>query len=92
MITVRGIPVADADVARSLLATTADDTVSTGARAAIAGTRRTGDAEAWSFQRVEDVESIVAMLEERRRHGTLSQDTTHAVDRLIAKLAAAAKS
>jgi hypothetical protein len=92
MITVPGILADDADVARSLLATTADAAVSTGARAAASGAKRTGDAEAWRFQRVEDVESLLAVLEERRRHGALSQGTIHAIDRLITKLTAAAKS
>ena len=92
MVTVPGIPVGDADVARSLLATTPDAAVSTGARAAVSGVRQSGAVEAWTFQRVEDVESLLAVLEERRRHGKLSQETTHAVDRLIAKLTAASKS
>ena len=92
MVTVPGISAGDADVVRGLLATTADAAVSTGARAAASGAKRTGDLEAWTFQRVEDVESLLALLEDRRRHGTLSQDTIHAVDRLIAKLTAASKS
>ena len=91
MITVPGIPAGDAEVARSLLATTTDAAVSTGARAAASGAKRTGDVEAWTFQRVEDVESLLALLEDRRRHGTLGQDTIHTVDRLIAKLTAASK-
>jgi hypothetical protein len=91
MIAVPGILAGDADIARSLLATTADAAVSTGARAAASGAKRTGDLEAWTFQRVEDVESLLALLEDHRRHGTLSQDTIHAVDRLIAKLTAASK-
>jgi hypothetical protein len=92
MIAVPGILAGDADLARSLLAATADAAVSTGARAAASGARRTGDLEAWTFQRVEDVESLLALLEDRRRHGTLGQDTIHAVDRLITKLTAASKS
>lgn len=91
MIAVAGILAGDADVLRSLLATTADAAISTGARAAASGASRTGDAEAWTFQRVEDVESLLALLEDRRRHGKLSPDTTHAVDRLIAVLAAACR-
>jgi hypothetical protein len=91
MITVPGILAADADVARSLLATTADAALSTGARAAVSGSKRTGDAEAWRFQRVEDAESLLALLEDHRRHGNLTPDTTHAVDRLIAKLTAACR-
>lgn len=91
MITVPGIFAGDADVARSLLATRADATVSSGARAAVSGATRTGDAEAWRFQRVEDLESLVALLEDQRRHGALTQDTTHAVDRLLATLTAALK-
>jgi len=91
-LTVPGILARDADVARGLLATTADHAVSTGARAAASGARRTGDVEAWTFQRVEDVESLLALLEDHRRHGKLSDDTIHVVDRLIAKLAAAARS
>ena len=92
MITVPGILTGDAGVARGLLATTADAAISTGARAAVSGAKRTGDAEAWRFQRVEDVESLLALLEDHRRHGKLSQDTIHAVDRLIAKLTAACRS
>jgi len=42
-----------------------------------------------SDQRVEDVESRLALLEDHRRHGTLGQGTIQAADRLIAKLAAA---
>jgi hypothetical protein len=91
MITVPGILAGDADVARSLLATTADAAVSTGARAAASGAKRTGDLEAWTFQRVEDVESLLALLEDRRRHGTLGPDPVHAVDRLIARLTAACR-
>ena len=91
MIAVPGIPAGDADVARILLAATADVAVSTGARAAASGAERTGDVEAWTFQRVEDVESLLALLEDRRKHGTLDQDTIHAVDRLIAKLTAAGR-
>ena len=89
MVTVPGILAGDADVARGLLATTADAAVSTGARAAASGAERTGDLEAWTFQRVEDAESLLALLEDHRRHGTLGPETIHAVDRLIAKLAAA---
>lgn len=89
MIAVPGILASDADVARILLATAADVAVSTGARAAASGAKRTGDVEAWTFQRVEDVESLLALLEDRRKHGTLGQGTIHAVDRLIAKLTAA---
>lgn len=91
MITVPGILTGDADMARGLLATSADAAVSTGARSAVSGAKRIGDAEAWRFQRVEDVESILALLEDHRRHGKLTQDTIHAVDRLIAKLTAASK-
>ncbi len=91
MITVPGISAGDADVARGLLATTADAAMSTGARAAASGAERTGDAEAWTFQRVEDVESLLALLEDHRRHGTLGPDKVHAVDRLIAKLTAACR-
>ena len=92
MIAVPGILAGDADVARGLLATTADVAVSTGARAAASGAKRNGDVEAWTFQRVEDVESLLALLEDRRKRGTLGQDTIHAVDRLIAKLTAAGRS
>jgi hypothetical protein len=91
MIAVPGILAGDADVARILLATTADAAVSTGARAAVSGAKRSGDVEAWTFQRVEDVESLLALLEGRRRHGKLDQDTIHALDRLIAKLTAACR-
>ena len=91
MIAVPGILAGDADVARSLLAATSDLAVSTGARAAASGAKRTGGVEAWTFQRVEDVESLVALLEDRRRHEKLGQGAIHAVDRLIAKLTAASK-
>jgi hypothetical protein len=91
MIAVPGILAGDADVARSLLATTTDVAVSTGARAAASDAKRTGDVEAWTFQRVEDVESLLALLEDRRKHGTLGQDTIHSVDRLIATLTAAGR-
>ena len=91
MIAVPGILAGDADVARILFAATADAALSTGARAAASGAKRTGDLEAWTFQRVEDVESLLALLEDRRRHGTLGQDTIHAVDRLITKLTAAGR-
>ena len=91
MISVPGILAGDADVTRSLLATGDNVPVSTGARAAASGAKRTGDVEAWTFQRVEDVESLLALLEDRRRHGTLGEDTIHAVDRLITKLTAAGR-
>jgi hypothetical protein len=92
MITVPGILAGDADVARGLLAVRAEAVVSTGAQAAASGAKRTGDVEAWTFQRIEDVESLLAVLEEERRHGRLSPDATHSVDRLIAKLTTASKS
>ena len=91
MVTVPGISAGDADVARSLLATTADAAVSTGAREAVSGAKRAGDAEAWTFQRIEDAESLLALLEDHRRHGTLGPDKVHAVDRLIATLTAACR-
>ncbi len=89
MITVAGISGNDADVARSLLESAAAMAVSTGARAATSGARRVGNLEAWSFQRVEDVESVLALLEGYRRHENPAPDRIHAVDRLIAKLTAA---
>ena len=92
MIAVPGILAADGRVARGLLATTAEAAVSTGARAAASGATRTGDVETWTFQRVEDVESLLALLEDHRRHGKLSPDMIHAVDRLIAKLTSAGRS
>ena len=92
MVTVSGISPGDADVTRSLLAITAEVNLSTGARAAISGATRTADLEAWTFQRVEDIESLLALLEDYRRHGTLAPDTIHSVDRLIAKLTVAARS
>jgi len=92
MVTVPGILAGDAAVARGLLATTADAAVSTGARAAASSPARTGDLESWTFQRVEDVESLLALLEDHRRHGTLGHDMVHAVDRLIATLTAACRS
>ena len=51
-----------------------------------------GDHEAWSFQRIEDLESLLALPEDYRRHGTLNPDAIHSVDRLIAKLTVAARS
>ena len=92
MITVSGISPGDADAARSLLAVTADVAVSTGARAAVSGANRAGDLEAWTFQRIEAVESLLVLLEDYRRHGTLAADRIHSVDRLIAKLTAASRS
>jgi hypothetical protein len=92
MVIVPGILAGDADIARGLLATTADVVVSTGARVAVSGAKRAADLEAWTFQRVEDAESLLALLEDHRRHGTLGQDTIHAVDRLIAKLTTACRS
>jgi hypothetical protein len=92
MITVPGILAGDADAIRGLLAAPANVAVSTGARAAASGAKRTGENETWTFQRVEDVESLLALLEDRRRHGTLGQDAIHAVDRLIMKLTAARRS
>jgi len=38
------------------------------------------------------VESLLALLEDYRRHGTLTTDTIHSVDRLIAKLTVASRS
>ena len=92
MITVPGILTRDANVARGLLAITADVVLSTGARTAVSEATRAGDVEAWRFRRVEDVESLLALLEDYRRHGKLGDDTIHAVDRLIAKLTAAGTS
>jgi len=92
MVTVPDISLGDAEATRNLLAITADVAVSTGARAAVSGFTRAGNLEAWTFQRVEDVESLLALLEDYRRHGTLTPDTIHSVDRLIAKLTAAARS
>ena len=66
--------------------------MSTGARAAVSGASRAGDLEAWSFQRIEDVESLLALLEDYRRHGALNSDAIHSIDRLIAKLTVAARS
>lgn len=91
MIAVPDIPAGDADVARILLAGTADAAVSTGARAAASDAERTGDVETWTFQRVEDVESLLALLEDHRRHWTIGHPAIHAVDRLIAKLTAACR-
>jgi len=89
MVRVRDILAGDADVARGLMASAADVALSTGARAAAAGATRTGDLETWSFQRMEDVESLLALLEDYRRHSEAGQDGIHSVDRLIAKLTAA---
>jgi len=91
MVTVLGLSAGDADVARILLAATADAAVSTGARVAVSDAKRAADLEAWTFQRVEDAESLLALLEDHRRHGKLSPDTIHAVDRLIATLTAACR-
>jgi hypothetical protein len=49
------------------------------------------DVEAWTFQRVEDAESLLALLEDCRRRGTLDHDTIHTVDRLVATPAAACR-
>ena len=92
MITIPGISAGDADVVRILLAATADGAVSTGARAAASGAMRADDLEAWTFQRVEDIESLLALLESHRRHGEFGQHAIHAVDRLIATLTAARRS
>jgi hypothetical protein len=91
MVTVSGISAGDADIARTLLAITADVAVSTGARVAVSGAKRSADLEAWTFQRVEDAESLLVLLEDHRRHGTLGPEKVHAVDRLIAKLTAACR-
>jgi hypothetical protein len=92
LITVPNISPGDAEVTRSLLAITAEVNVSTGARAAVSDASRAEDLEAWSFQRIEDVESLLTLLEDYRRHGTLNPDAIHSVDRLIAKLTVAARS
>jgi hypothetical protein len=92
MITVSAIPLGDAEATRRLLAATVGAAVSTGAYAAISGARRAGDLEAWTFQRIEDVESLLALLEGCRRHGTVAQDIVHSIDRLIAKLRVASRS
>ena len=92
MSTISGISGGDADVTHIRLATTADLAVSTGARAAASGATRMGDLEAWTFPRVEDIESFFALLESYRRHGTLAPDSIHSVDRLIAKLTVASRS
>ena len=92
MITGPGISLGDAAVTRRLLAITAEVAVSAGARATVSGANRAGDLEAWTFQRVEDIESLLALLEDYRRHGTLAPDTLRSLDRLIAKLTVAARS
>jgi len=89
MIAVSDILAGDADIARDLMAGAADVALSTGARAAGSGSKRTGDLETWTFQRTEDVESLLALLEDHRRHWHAGQGGIHSVDRLIAKLTAA---
>lgn len=89
MIAVSDILTGDALVARWLMEGAADIALSTGARAAASGAKRTGDLETWTFQRTEDVESLVALLEDHRRHWKPDQEEIHSVDRLIARLTAA---
>jgi len=89
MIEVSDILAGDADIARGLIARAADAALSTGARAAASGAKRTGELETWSFQRTEDVESLLALLEDCRRHLHADHGGIHSVDRLIAKLTAA---
>ena len=89
MIAVSDISADDVEVARGLMANAADVALSTGARAAASGAKRVGDLETWTFQRTEDVESLLALLEDYRRHWHAGQAGIHSVDRLIAKLTAA---
>lgn len=89
MIAVSDILTGDAVVARRLMESAADIALSTGARTAASGAKRTGDLETWTFQRTEDVETLVALLEDHRRHWKPDQDGIHSIDRLIARLRAA---
>jgi hypothetical protein len=94
MIPINDILVNDASVARSLGDRAASTAVSSGARAAACGAMRIGDREMWTFQRTEDVESLLALLGDCRRHWNPSQNQTyshekiHSVNRLIVKLTA----
>ena len=91
MLVISEIRVEDAYVARNLMESAA---VSTGAHTAGAVAKRDGSLETWTFQRTEDVESLLALLEEYRRRWNPARPkpetvySIHAIDRLIAKLTA----
>lgn len=92
MILVSKILAGDARAARGLLYNTAAVAVTTGARTAASGAERIGDLETWAFQRTEDAESLLALLEDYRRRwnpGRREIPSIHSIDRLIAKLTAA---
>jgi len=92
MIRVSKILAGDARVARGLLYDAAAVAVTTGARTAASGAERVGDLETWAFQRTEDAESLLGLLEDYRRRwnpGRREMPSIHSIDRLIAKLTAA---
>ena len=92
MIRVSKILAGDARVARGLLHGAPAVAVTTGARTAASGAERIGDLETWAFQRAEDAESLLALLEDYRRHwnpGRREMPSIDSIDRLIAKLTAA---
>jgi hypothetical protein len=92
MIKVSKILARDAKAARGLLYDSAAVTVTTGARTAASRAERIGDLETWAFQRTEDAESLLALLEDYRRRwnpGRSELPSIHSIDRFIAKLTAA---
>jgi hypothetical protein len=92
MIRVSKILTGDARVARGLLYGAPSVAVTTGARTAAFDGERVGDLENWAFQRTEDAECLLALLEDYRRRwnpGRLEMPSIHSIDRLIAKLTAA---
>ena len=92
MIRVNKILARDAQAARGLLYDAGAVAVTTGARTAASGAERIGDLETWAFQRTEDAESLLALLEDYRRRwnpGRHEMPSIHSIDRLIAKLTAA---
>ncbi len=92
MILVGKILAGDAQVTRGLLENATAVAVTTGARTAASGAERIGDLETWAFQRTEDAESLLTLLEDYRRHWNPGQreiPSIHSIDRLIAKLTAA---
>jgi hypothetical protein len=92
MIRVSKILMGDARVARGLLYSARPGAVTTGACTATFDGERVGDLENWAFQRTEDAECLLALLEDYRRHWTPDRGEMppiHSIDRLIAKLTAA---
>jgi len=92
MIVVSKILAGDARVTRGLLGSAAALAVTTGARTAASGVERIAELETWAFQRTEDAESLLALLEDYRRRWNPARreiPSIHSIDRLIAKLTAA---